>query len=86
MTALRPFDAAPSADLAAVGTRLVPVTDRLWRVHAPSGRIVGHLGIRGDEDSRRFLALRYHPGDRRFREVGAFWSVAEAVECLRLSR
>jgi hypothetical protein len=68
------------------GARLVPAGDRLWRVVSASGGIIGHLGVSGEGAARRYLALRYHPLDRRFRELGSFWSAADAVECLRWSR
>jgi len=68
------------------GLRLMPVADGLWRVLEPHGRVIGHLRASGDGAQRRFHALRYHARDGRFREVGAFWSRAEALECLRLSR
>ncbi|SBS70726.1 hypothetical protein [uncultured Microbacterium sp.] len=64
--------------------RLLPVGAGLWRVLDDAGRAIGHLAAR--EDDARFAALRFHAGSARFREVGSFWSAAEAVECLRLSR
>lgn len=66
--------------------RLMPVSEHLWRVLDPRGRVIGHLRVSGDRAQRRFVALRFHASDRRFREVGAFWTRAEALECLRLSR
>lgn len=68
------------------GATLAPVSDNLWRVVAPSGRILGHVGARGDGSARRYTALRYHPAERRFRELGSFWNAGEAVDCLRWSR
>lgn len=64
--------------------RLLPVGAGLWRVLDATGRALGHLATR--EDGARFAALRFHAASAGFREVGTFWSAAEAVECLRLSR
>lgn len=66
--------------------RLMPVAERLWRVLDPRGRVIGHLRVSGERAQRRFVALRFQARDRGFREVGAFWTRAEALECLRLSR
>lgn len=62
------------------------VAEGTWRVTGATGRIIGHLRASGDPRRPRFTALRYHPLERRLRAVGEFWSAAEAVECLRLSR
>lgn len=64
--------------------RLLPVGVGLWRVLDGTGRALGHLAAR--EEGARFTALRFHAGTATFREIGAFWSAAEAAECLRLSR
>lgn len=81
---------APSAVAAGAnptaGLRLIPVAERLWRVVETHGRVIGHLRISGERAERRYIALRFQTRDRRFREVGAFWTRAEALECLRLSR
>ncbi|CAI9386298.1 hypothetical protein MICABA_00295 [Microbacterium sp. T2.11-28] len=83
---IEPAQIDAGAPQSAGALRLLPVADRLWRVVESHGRVIGHLQVRGDRAQRRFVALRFHAGDRRFREVGAFWTRAEALECLRLSR
>lgn len=70
--------------LLSAGVRLLPVAAGLWRVLDAAGRALGHLAER--DDGARFAALRFHAASATFREVGIFWSAAEAVECLRLSR
>lgn len=71
----------------AVGSlRLVPVGDRLWRIVGATGVVVGHLRVDGVGARRRFVARRFHLRDNVFRDVGAFWTLPEALDCLRLSR
>lgn len=65
---------------------LLPVGSRLWRVVDGSGRALGHLAVRHESAGARYEARRFHVGDRAFRALGAFWTAAEAVDCLRLSR
>lgn len=71
----------------AVGAlRLIPVGDRLWRVVGATGIVVGHLRVDGEGARRRFVARRLRAPGGSFRDVGAFWTLREALECLRLSR
>ena len=65
---------------------LVAVADDLWRVVDRGGRVFGHLQRRRMGEGARWVARRFHVPSRAFREVGSFWSAAEAVDCLRLSR
>ncbi len=67
-------------------TRLLPVGPDLWRVVDADGRAIGHLGAHRSPRGLRWHARRFHVPSRQFRTVGAFWTAAEAVECLRLSR
>ena len=68
------------------GMQLMPVGPSLWRVVDRAGRAVGHVLVRGEGGERRYVARRFRIADRAFRDVGAFWTPREAVECLRLSR
>lgn len=66
--------------------RIVSVSERLWRVVAPDGRIVGHLAAVGSGENERFVARRFSVTRGGFSDVGEFWSSREALDCLRLSR
>lgn len=68
------------------GVTLLPVGDGLWRVLDGSGRALGHLAVRREPAGARYEARRFHVAGGGFRQLGAFWTAAEAVECLRLSR
>lgn len=66
--------------------RLVAAAPSLWRVLDASGIVIGHLEEVHVAAGIRFRARRYHPPSRAFRDLGAFWSADDAVECLRYSR
>lgn len=66
--------------------RLMPVGDRLWRVVDVDGRALGHLLTREEGAGRRYVARRFHPSSRSWRDIGEFWTPDEAIECLRFSR
>ncbi len=66
--------------------RLIPVGPQRWRVVTRSGVAAGHLEVHGEGAARRYRARRFHAATNSFRDVGDFWSPAEAVECLRLYR
>jgi hypothetical protein len=70
------------------GTRLTlaPIAADRWRVLDPSGLIVGHIAARSDSGGTRYRARRYHPGSRAFVDLGEFWSIEDAVQCLRYIR
>lgn len=65
--------------------RLIAVAASRWRVVDPDGRAIGHLDAAPTAEGTRFRARRYHAPSGGFRELGAFWSAADAVDCLRLS-
>jgi len=58
----------------------------LWRVTDPSGHVVGHVQAGCEAQGTRFHARRFHAASRAFLDVGAFWTVEEAVDCLRYLR
>lgn len=68
------------------GVMLRAVSARRWRVLDPTGRILGHLRADERRDGTRFHAERFDPATGSLRELGAFWSAAEAVDCLRYLR
>lgn len=65
--------------------RLVAAGPALWRVVAPSGRIIGHLQAVLLEHGASYRARRFQSSAGTFRDIGDFWSVDDAVECLRLA-
>lgn len=66
--------------------RLVAAAPALWRIVAPSGRVMGHLRAVRQGNDVRYSARRFHPASRTFRELGEFWSADDAVECVILAR
>lgn len=86
MPGLSKYNETMSPPAAVRGMRLVPVADATWRVIDPVGRAIGHLDAAGTSSGLRYRARRYHAPTRSFRSLGDFWSAAEAVDCLRLSR
>ena len=68
------------------GVTLRAVSARRWRVLDRTGRVLGHLRAEAVSAGTRFHAERFDLAGRRLRELGAFWSAAEAVECLRYLR
>lgn len=68
------------------GVTLRTVSARRWRVLDSAGRVLGHLRAEAGRDGTRFHAERFDMVAARLRELGAFWSADEAVECLRYLR
>ena len=66
--------------------RLSPAAPGLWRVLEGSGRVIGHIQARAAEAGLRYRARRYHAESRAFRDLGEFWSVGDAIDCLRFAR
>ena len=86
LTLSKPDVASPPSIPLRLGVALVPVASGRWRVIDPKGRVIGHLDAVATASGTRYSARRYHVPSRSFRELGEFWSAADAVECLRLSR
>lgn len=74
-------DISPSA-----GMRLAPAVPALWRVLDMHGRIVGHLQAVFAPGGIRYRARRFHAASRVFRDLGEFWRVQDALDCLRFTR
>ncbi len=69
-----------------VPLRLAPAAPSLWRVMDRSGRVIGHLQALAAAGGVRFRARRFHPPSRSFRDLGEFWSVTDALDCVRFAR
>lgn len=67
-------------------TTLLPIGPGRWRVLDASGLIIGHVDTRPGMQGVRYRALRYRPASRGFLELGGFWSLDDAVDCLRAGR
>ncbi|RZI88536.1 MAG: hypothetical protein EOO67_13025 [Microbacterium sp.] len=76
----------PALPGAVAGMLLLSVGPALWRVVDQAGRAVGHVQVDEEAGGRRYIARRFRVTERAFRDVGAFWTLQEAIECLRLSR
>lgn len=68
------------------GVTVRAVSARRWRVLDRTGRVLGHLRAERMRDGVRFHAERFDLAAARMRDLGAFWTAAEAVECLRYLR
>ncbi len=66
--------------------RLVPAGQGLWRVATAHGQVIGHLQARSSTPADGYRARRFHAASRAFRELGEFWSVDDALECLVFTR
>jgi len=69
----------------AVDVRLVPAGPLLWRI-VDRGRAIGHLQAVREGADLRYRARRFHAPSRAFRDLGEFWSVDDAVECVIFAR
>ncbi|MEQ6898285.1 hypothetical protein [Microbacterium sp. KR10-403] len=78
--------AQPPRLRAGLGLHLIAIGENRWRLVDAAGLIVGHVDTFTEARGIRYRALRYHPATRMFRELGAFWSLDDAVDCLRYAR
>jgi hypothetical protein len=69
----------------AVNVRLVPAGPLLWRI-VDRGRAIGHLQAVREGADVRYRARKFHAPSRAFRDLGEFWSVDDAVECVIFAR
>lgn len=81
----------PAARMPAIGPasgrlRVDPRGERLWRVSTDAFAVVGHVELLDTAGGEVFLAKRYSSTYARFVDHGRFWSLDDAVECLRLGR
>lgn len=66
--------------------RLTAAGPSLWRVIDASGRVIGHLQALVEGGGIRYRARRFHIASHGFRDLGEFWSTADAIDCLRFAR
>lgn len=62
---------------------LVRLRDGLWRVTRTAGEVLGYVEKYPVPDGFRYRSKRLSARQRRFLVVGEFWSVDDAIECLR---
>ncbi|WP_228498126.1 hypothetical protein [Frigoribacterium sp. VKM Ac-1396] len=67
------------------GLRLVQVHDDLARVTRAGGEVVGYVERFDDPQGDRYRAKRFLPRQRRFVEIGEFWSRDDATDCFRFA-
>jgi hypothetical protein len=65
------------------GVALVPLRGDVWRVTKPDGEVLGYVEQFCAAQGLRFRAKRFLARQRRFLIDGEFWSMADALECLR---
>lgn len=65
------------------GVALVQLHDELWRVTRPGGDVLGYVESFLDPRGRRYRSKRLIPLQKRFINIGEFWSFDDAVDCLR---
>lgn len=62
---------------------LVQLHDSLWRVTRADGEVLGYVESFAEPRGRRFRSKRLLALQKRFVSLGEFWSVDDAVDCLR---
>ncbi|ROQ38337.1 hypothetical protein EDF46_1969 [Frondihabitans sp. PhB188] len=67
------------------GLKLVQLHDGLVRVTRPTGEVLGYVESFQHPDGERFRAKRFLPRQRRFIEIGEFWSRSDATDCFRFA-
>jgi hypothetical protein len=63
------------------GLTLVQLNNELWRVTRPSGEVLGYLEQFRVRAGLRYRAKRFIVRQKRFIEVGEFWSIDDAIDC-----
>lgn len=69
-----------------IPVRLTDAAPSLWRVIDRGGRVIGHLQALTQAGGIRYRARRFHTASRAFLDLGEFWSVDDAIDCLRFAR
>lgn len=81
-----PFALPPRGRLSVGGVDLLRVSERSWRATDTAGRVLGHIQMRGESNGRRYVARRFLASRNAYRDLGEFWDLGEAVDCVRFSR
>jgi len=79
------YAAAESVQELRGGIKLVQLHDDLARVTLSSGEVLGYVERFIDPRGERFRAKRFMSRQRRFVEIGEFWSRADATDCFRFA-
>jgi len=85
MTTLSVVEPTPNASVTLVrrGVALTRLRADLWRVTRPAGEVLGYVESFPTPSGQRYRAKRLIARQRRFIVDGEFWSMADAIECLR---
>jgi hypothetical protein len=67
------------------GLKLVQLHDDLARVTRSSGEVLGYVERFAHPQGERYRAKRFLARQRRFVEIGEFWSRADATDCFRFA-
>jgi hypothetical protein len=86
MTSATITQAPAAASHAAGAIRVDARGERLWRVSTAGFAVVGHVELLDTAGGDVFLAKRYSPTYARFVDHGRFWTLEDAVSCLRTGR
>lgn len=65
------------------GIALIQLHDELWRVTRTEGDVLGYVESFLEPRGRRYRSKRLIPLQKRFMNIGEFWSFDDAVDCLR---
>lgn len=76
----------PPALAPGIPLRLADAAPSLWRVIDRSGRVIGHLQALTQAGGIRYRARRFQAVSQAFLDLGEFWSVDDAIDCLRFAR
>ncbi|GAB3035459.1 hypothetical protein GCM10027052_11690 [Parafrigoribacterium mesophilum] len=85
MTTLTIVESAAHASTTVVypGVALARLRGDLWRVTRPVGDVLGYVERFPTPTGERYRAKRLIARQGRFVVDGEFWSMADAIECLR---
>jgi hypothetical protein len=67
------------------GLRLVQVRDDLARVTRSGGEVLGYVERFADPQGDKYRAKRFIARQRRFIDIGEFWSRSDATDCFRFA-
>ncbi|MCW3494332.1 hypothetical protein [Microbacterium sp. SSM24] len=77
---------APPKIPSGVPVRLLEAAPSLWRVVDRRGVVIGHLQALAKGGAIQYRARRFHATSRAFLDLGDFWSLSDALDCLRFAR
>lgn len=65
------------------GIAVVQLHDELWRVTRPTGEVLGYIEQYTERAGRKYRVKRMIVLQKRFVVIGEFWSMDDAIDCLR---